>query len=253
MAFISMRLHSDSLKKAEEVYVIMPEKSSGKVPVLYLLHGLSDDNSIWMRRTSIERYVQEMNLAVVMPDAARSFYTDMQGGGKYGTYISEELPSKICSMFNISEKRQDTFIAGLSMGGYGAFKTALVHPVKYCFAASLSGAIDISEVVRNFSAREGDLKRELELIFGSQDTLEGSIHDLFYLLEKNLKEDIDMPYLYQCCGTEDYLYSGNVRFRDFAVNKGIKFEYEEGPGVHNWAFWDMWIQKVLSRIQIMIK
>ncbi len=253
MAFITIRLHSTSLKKAEEVYTIMPEGTNGKVPVLYLLHGLSDDNSIWMRRTSLERYVQEMHLAVVMPNAGRSFYTDMQVGGKYGTYISEELPAKISSMFKISNKKEDTFIAGLSMGGYGAFKAALLHPDNYCFAASLSGVMDIADAARNSAAKDEERKRELESIFGSQDTLPGSNHDLFYLLEKNINDGINTPFLYQCCGTEDHLYSGNVKFRNFAIEKGAKLEYEEGPGTHNWAFWDVWIQKVLNKIKVMSK
>ncbi|HHV58970.1 MAG TPA: esterase family protein [Clostridiaceae bacterium] len=249
MAFIDMRLHSNTLKKAEEVYMVMPENAAGKVPVLYLLHGLSDDCSIWMRRTSIERYVREMELAVVMPNGGRSFYTDMQNGENYFTYIKDELPTKLSSMFNISQKREDTYIAGLSMGGYGAFKLALSDPGKFSLAASLSGAVDIVSISNRFSAYNEEGKREFEVMFGDMNNLSGSKHDLFYLLEKNINQGVQLPYLYQCCGTEDYLYQDNIKFRDFAVSKGVQLDYEEGPGEHSWDFWDKWIQNVLERIK----
>lgn len=101
-------------------------------PVLYLLHGLSDDHTIWHRRTSIERYVSALGLAVVMPNVGKSFYTDMANGGNYFTFITEELPTLVQSYFPVSAKREDNFIAGLSMGGYGAFKVALSCPEKIC-------------------------------------------------------------------------------------------------------------------------
>lgn len=97
-------------------------------PTLYLLHGLSDDDSIWLRRTSIERYVAQMGIAVVMPQVHRSFYTDMAAGGQYWTFISEELPALARSFFPLSAKREDNFVAGLSMGGYGALKLGLRKP-----------------------------------------------------------------------------------------------------------------------------
>ena len=112
MAFIQCSFHSDVLGKACSMNVLLPQKvttqigmtSSGSrkdLPVLYLLHGLSDDHSIWMRRTSIERYAASYPLAVVMPDGGRSFYTDMKYGSKYWTFLSEELPEIVCSLFPV--------------------------------------------------------------------------------------------------------------------------------------------------------
>ena len=140
MAFLQCSFHSDVLGRACSMNVILPQKvttqigmtSSGggnrRYPVLYLLHGLSDDHTIWSRRTSIERYAAEYELAVVMPDGERGFYTDMMQGPRYWTMLTEELPAIAASFFPISTRREDTYVAGLSMGGYGALKCALRLP-----------------------------------------------------------------------------------------------------------------------------
>ena len=118
--------------------------SAGSPPVLYLLHGLSDDDTIWLRRTSIERYVAPLGLAVVMPQVHRSYYTDEAYGGRYWTFLSEELPQLVDTFFRLSTDRRDTFVAGLSMGGYGAIKWALRQPHRFAAAASLSGVLDVA-------------------------------------------------------------------------------------------------------------
>src|SRR6266498_4824372 len=128
-----------------------PNVTSRRKPnyrTLYLLHGHSDDHTAWMRWSSIEKYAEGLNLAVVMPAVHLSFYNDMVYGGKYWQFISEEVPALVREMFSLSADRKDNFVAGLSMGGYGAFKMALTHPERFAAAASLSGAVDISEVVR---------------------------------------------------------------------------------------------------------
>ena len=112
--------------------------------MLYLLHGLTDDHTGWQRYTSIERYADEAGLAVVMPAVHHSFYTDEVHGHAYWTYVSEELPALVHRLFRVSDRPEDTFAAGLSMGGYGAVKLALSHPDRYAAAASLSGTLDIT-------------------------------------------------------------------------------------------------------------
>jgi S-formylglutathione hydrolase FrmB len=108
--------------------------------VLYLLHGLSDDDTAWLRRTSIERYVSELGLAVVMPQVHRSFYSDELHGLRYWTFLSDELPQLVDSFFHVSTRREDTFVAGLSMGGYGALKWALRQPSDRCGSESVRRA-----------------------------------------------------------------------------------------------------------------
>lgn len=231
-----------------EVYVVIPQKNTdGEIGIasnieseryrcLYLLHGLSDDHSIWLRRTSIERYASEYGVCVVMPCGARSFYTDMKYGMKYYTYIAKELPKTIQEFFNVSGKREDNFIAGLSMGGYGALKIGLRECDKFCAAAGLSPAVDISHILSN---------RELSApIFGRVSRIPEE-EDLFCLVEK-YNNNPNKPRLYIGIGTDDFLYESNVRFCQKMAELNYDFTYRESPGNHCWEFWDEYIQYVLK-------
>lgn len=252
MALIHCHFFSEVLNLTTAMDVILPQppqtqpgqfgsEAGRKYPTLYLLHGLSDDQTIWQRRTSIERYLRYTDLAVVMPAVQRSFYTDMAHGYPYWTFISEELPALARAFFPLSAAREDNFVAGLSMGGYGAFKLALTHPDRYAAAASLSGVMDI---VRTTQGEDGDWRAEMEAIFGDLDQLAGSRNDLFHLAQQVTTASVQ-PMLYQCCGTEDFLYQDNLRFRDWATSLGLNLTYEEGPGEHEWGYWDQQIQRVL--------
>ncbi len=212
--------------------------------ILYLLHGLSDDHTIWQRRTSIERYVDGLDLAVVMPAVHRSFYTDMAAGcGRYWTFISEEVPYVAHSLFHLSSRREDTFVAGLSMGGYGAFKLALTFPKRFAAAASLSGALDVARMARD---PKTDWIAEAPAIFGDPAGVKGSGNDLFSLSKKLAVSKRPKPRLYQWCGTEDFLYKDNLRFRKQAEKLGLELDYTESPGDHAWKYWDQQIQVVLQ-------
>ena len=131
------------------------------------------------------------------------------------------------------------------MGGYGAFKLALTYPERYAAAASLSGVVDIADASIHEKARKDDWMAEFRAIFGDIDKMPGSKHDLF-ALAKNVAKASIKPRLYQCCGTEDILYEGNVRFRDAARKLSLDFTYEEGRGEHVWPYWDQMIQNVLK-------
>lgn len=244
MAYFQCDFNSEVLGAQTSMNVIIPQNYSAdknyKYPVMYLLHGLSDDHTIWMRRTSIERYVDGMGLAVIMPNVSRSFYADMEYGYKYWTFISEELPAIVQSFFPISDKREDTFAAGLSMGGYGAMKLALNHPEKFAAAASMSSAVD------PVTCMELGIYPEFNIVYGEKGNVKGSNSDLFYLAEKVTLSDEPKPMLFQCCGTEDFLYEANIRFRDHCRKLPLNHTYEEEPGSHNWGYWDMKIQSVLK-------
>ncbi|HEX6035233.1 MAG TPA: alpha/beta hydrolase family protein [Anaerolineales bacterium] len=254
MILTEIKFFSDTLGFHTSMHVLMPKrtlaamktKRAPKYRTLYLLHGHSDDHTAWQRWTSIERYAEELNLAVVMPAVHLSFYNDMAHGGKYWQFISEEVPTLVRESFSLSSRREDNFVAGLSMGGYGAFKLALTHPDRFAAAASLSGAVDISEVVR-VKKNEPDNKawiEEMRTVFGDLSKVPGSKHDLFVLAKKVARGPVK-PRLYQCCGTEDFLYADNLRFRDAVQKLPLDLTYEEGPGEHNWAYWDKMIQNVL--------
>ncbi len=214
-------------------------ESSGETPVLYLLHGLSDDDTTWLRRTSIERYVAPLGLAVVMPQVHRSFYTDEAHGNRYWTFLSQELPELVHSFFRLSRRREDTFVAGLSMGGYGALKWALREPDRFAAAASMSGAVDVA----GMQAR-GDWRPELVgQVFGEQP-IAGTPNDLFWLLGQ--VDPAVLPQLSVYCGTEDELIASNERFVRALMGAGVRQQHEFGPGIHDWAYWDARIQDVLA-------
>ena len=213
-------------------------------PVLYLLHGLGDDSTAWLRRSSIERLAEARGIAVVMPEVHRSYYSDMQSGHAFWTYLSEELPELIANCFPISGAREDNFVAGLSMGGYGAFKWALRRPHRFAAAASLSGALD---PVEKYDSGPPDYAN----IFGSREALRGSANDLFALADRLASSGFPQPMLFQCCGTEDirHLESGK-RFRDHCEARGLPVHYEEGPGGHDWNFWEAYLARIMSWLPV---
>ncbi len=253
MALLNCDFFSESLGLSTQMTVILPQKTqaqigmegkagTGKFPVLYLLHGLSDDHTIWLRRTSIERYVAPLGLAVVMPGVHRSFYNDMAYGMKFWTFINEELPAITRSFFPISDKREDNFVAGLSMGGFGAFKLAFNKPESFAAAASLSGVMDAKELY----ARWRDV-HECDLIFGGLNKIEGTQNDLFHISAKLATKAKDKaPKLFMSCGTDDFLYGDNLRMKAHLEALGFDLAYTERAGTHEWGFWDVEIQKVLA-------
>jgi len=256
MALLHLSLFSDTLMMDTSVTIIFPQNCgriredrrpffTGPYKVLYLLHGLKQDETSWIRMSSIERYVSQIPLVVVMPSVHRSFYTDQVRGFPYFSYVADELPALMKQMFNISSKREDTFVAGLSMGGYGAFKLALSRPQQYGYAASLSGALDL--VGLRFQQEDSSKEAEMENTFGDLDRVEGSESDLF-ALAGNLKGP--KPRLFMSCGTEDFLYEGNVKFRN-TFSPSLPITYHEESGAHTWAYWDRNIQRVLSWLPIM--
>lgn len=254
MALIRCDFFSDVLERSTSMTVILPQTAKGRVgiesksigkrhPTLFLLHGLSDDDTAWVRRTSIERYAVARGLAVVMPDGERSFYSDMAQGPAFWTFVSDELPALARSFFPLSEKREETFAAGLSMGGYGAIKLALGRPDVFAAGASLSGALDVANLAPTV---DEPLRSEIERIFGSIDAIEGTDNDLLHLAEKLAASDRPRPKLYAWCGTEDRLYMANVRMAEHLRRAGLDVTYEEGPGEHTWDVWDRQIQRVID-------
>lgn len=254
MALINCHFFSHALGMSSTMNVILPEsaprpgvprtrRDRQRHPTLYLLHGLSDDHTTWLRRTAIERYVEGLGLAVVMPAVNRSYYANTVCGEQYWTFLAEELPRLARGFFPLSDAPDENFVAGLSMGGYGAFKLALSYPDRYAAAASLSGAVDIVRRIReDEEVGDGPVKR----VFGGFDRLVDSDDDLFFLARRLADRSVARPALYQWCGTEDFLYGDNLRFRDYARGCGLSVTYEEGAGGHDWSCWDRQIERVLG-------
>jgi putative tributyrin esterase len=252
VAHLRCDFFSDALGLSTSMTVLLPQQTltqigmaghqrAGPTPVLYLLHGLSDDDTIWLRRTSIERYVAALGLAVVMPQVQRSFYADEAFGGRYWTFLSEELPELVSTFFRVSSDRHDTFVAGLSMGGYGALKWALRQPGRFAAAASLSGALEV-EALRTGPGRSED-PHLFTRVFADR-SLTGTPDDLFWLLTQN--DPQVLPALWVGCGAEDRLYSHNLRFVQACAANGVPVTSSFVPGNHDWGLWDDQIQHVLA-------
>lgn len=249
MVFLQCGFFSQVLGMGVSVNVLLPEGAApaGGWPVLWLLHGLGDDHSAWMRRSAIERYAEACDIAVVMPAVGRSFYTDQVAGYRYFTFVAEELPEFCRNTFHISPARADNYVAGLSMGGYGALKLALRHPDRYAAAASMSGALHISSLKHRDDADQ--LRKEFQWTFGDLDAVNPD-DNLLELSTRHAEVGTTLPRLLQMCGTEDYLYPVNIHFRDHMRKLGIPLTYEEGPGAHNWEYWDAGIERILEWMEV---
>ena len=247
MIYLQMHVKSKALLKNVQLNILLPQNFEGEYKTLWLLHGNTDDHTAWMRYSSIERYAEKLGIAVVMPNADRSWYTDCASGAKYFTFISDELPAILRSHFKgMSAKREDNVVAGLSMGGYGAMKLALKLPEHYGACISLSGAFDITRKNRPVNLDEW------RSIFGfglqSPDELEGGEHDLFAIAEGAAKSGAKLPELYMWCGTEDRLIDVNHKFHAHLDSLGVSHAYEYSEGDHSWKWWDMHIVSGLEKI-----
>mgnify|MGYP004448317161 CR=1 FL=1 len=261
MAFFQVNFFSPVLGFNTDINVFIPTPNSDEVlnnkksdyfqkdakyQVLYLLHGAYGDYTDWMRLSSIEKYAQNHKLAVVMPSASNSFYQDMFRGSSYLTYLTEELPQFVTSVFPISRRREDNFVAGLSMGGYGAVRLGFTKPEQYCACASLSGAIDV--VSCRQQVVDGTIGGPFlwDAIFEYAEKIEGTDADLFALARKRIAEGRTLPKIFQTCGVSDFIYEPNVSAHKKLVEAGVDVTYEEHPGIHDWDYWDTHIQRALD-------
>jgi S-formylglutathione hydrolase FrmB len=240
MALALVNWFSPALAKMVAMNVLLPETGAGPFPVLYLLHGLSDDYTVWQRRTRIEWYVRDLPLIVVMPDGDRNFYTNNEEGPPYATFFAEELPAFVERNFPARSDRGGRCVGGLSMGGYGALRLALGYPDRYVSAHSHSGALLAWRYDPEITSLGPDEHRR---IFG--DSAEGSIHDLLALASAAKTRGV-LPKLRIDCGTEDFLLGANRSFTKRLKEIGVPHEYAEFPGAHEWDYWDLHVREALA-------
>jgi S-formylglutathione hydrolase FrmB len=252
MALVRIDHVPETVKVNLPLNVILPdpgkigEVAVAKRKVLYLLHGLSDDASAWQRYTSIETIAAGYGLVVVMPSAGRSFYIDQPNGQEYFSYLTEELPHYLADVFGLAPRRENTFIAGNSMGGYGAFKAALLHPELYAAAASLSGVLGIAVLQL---LPDTDLRRdEFALLFGDLERLVGSEHDPAVWLERAAKNPSRLPRLFISVSRQEDIYPLSGMFHAACQSLGVQSEYHEEDGGHDWLFWDGQIRRFLAAV-----
>ena len=212
------------------------------LPVVYLLHGAHGNADSWIRNSNVERYAQDRGLAVIMASAENSFYQDMAHGHPYKTFFLEELMGFVNGLFPVSKRREDTFVGGFSMGGYGAWYLGLTAPEKFSKAASMSGALDFPQLV---SIPDVTGVMNWDNILGSDHTVAGTDKDLKFLYERCVANGL-VPSLYQSCGKGDILYPTNLSVRDWLRAKGADLTWTEGEGQHDWNFWDARIPEMFD-------
>ena len=251
MAQLSCTFFSEVLGTETNLCIVLPDPknfpgvSSPKFQTLTLLHGFSDNQSDWLRKSSAERYACDRCLALVLPFADKSFYTDMAYGDRWWTYISEELPAVARAYFPLSARREDNFVAGNSMGGYGAFKAAMTYPQRYAAFGSFSGALDIEAVAA--AAKGQGLERQAQDVFGGKP-IAGSENDLFALTGRAMASGNKLPRAYLSCGDADEAcYSMNLKMRSFLLERSYPLTWCKVPGGrHDWDVWEAQIQRFLD-------
>lgn len=246
MALCTLRWASAKAEKQVETTVLLPDgNAAGPFPVFYLLHGLSDDATIWLRRTRIEGYVAGLPLIVVMPDGYRSFYANNPGGQRMGDFIAQELPSMIERTFPARADRGGRCVGGLSMGGYGALRTALAYPDRYASATSHSGAVLHGGPLMEVPSNQSVLQRaEYERLFGPSPA--GTESDLLHLARAAKASGKPLPQLRIDCGVDDFLFDNNRRFHAELDNAGYPHEYATFPGSHTWDYWDLRVREAVA-------
>lgn len=253
MALMDINFHSMVLGKHHTFKVILPEqldmfrmdKEIKKMRTLLLLHGLSSDDSMFSRYTNVEMYANQHNLAIIMPNADHSFYQNMKYGHSYYDHIIE-VWNYAHQILPLSTEREDNFIAGNSMGGFGAFYFAMNEPEKFSKAVMMSASLDLDISFLDYEWHDFDGRA----VFGNIDSIEGTAMDTREILKKAVKSygKENLPKLYFMCGTEDALIDRTDSYMKFLEDENIHFKYDREPGEHNWSYWDAGIKKGIDWI-----
>jgi putative tributyrin esterase len=253
MPWAEVHWRSDVLAKQTTTQMLLPSVGWPPYATLYLLHGLSDDSTAWLRRSRIEVYVRDLPLIVVMPDGYRGFYTDHDEGPAFARHFGEELLEFVERNFPAKPARGARAIGGLSMGGYGALRLALGYPERFCSTHSHSGALlRLNLDLSARRARRDPIFRkhppaffpELQRIFGRRST--GTEHDLLALIRRARQRHRRLPRILIDCGTEDSLLEPNRRFHQELLAQKVPHVYREFPGGHDWDYWDLHIRDALT-------
>ncbi len=255
MAVLQVNFVSQSLWRTVQVQVVLPAdkrtaegKLSGpqKYKTLYLLHGYWGNDTDWLMGTRIKRWAEEKDLAVVMPSGDNAFYVDRADArNSYGEFIGKELVEVTRRMFPLSDRREDTFIGGLSMGGFGAMRNGLKYHDTFGRIISLSGAF------HHFESSPDAWSAYDESLFGAMEEAVNSDRNPEFLIralarKKQEVPDLPLPQVYMACGVEDGLLASNRSCVKLLRESGFEVTYEEGPGAHEWDFWDTYIKKVVD-------
>lgn len=216
---------------------------------LFLLHGYTSDSKEWLYGSSIRFLAEKYNLAVVFPNGENSFYLNGEATGrKYCDFVGGELVDYMRKVFGLAKTAEDTFIGGLSMGGFGALHTAFAFPENFSKVAAMSSALLIHELAGMKPGQDNGVANYgyYHLCFGNLDHVQESDANPETLLLRLKEENKTIPDIFMACGTEDFLLERNRAFRDFLQKENIPVVYEEGPGSHNMQFWDAKLEPAIK-------
>ena len=220
----------DVMEKRENVYV-----PGMKYQVLWLLHGGSGDDSDYVNFSNITRYADDNKLAVVMPCDYNMYYADYEDGGKYMSFVAEELPKMLQAIFPFSDKREDNFIGGLSMGSVGCQKIAVNYPEKYCACLGMSAG-GFAPFAKGAKGGGSAIHRE-----GAH------IEESMEIVKKNVEEGKPLPKFFMTWGDQDFTRVGHKASCDYLRGLGYDVYEEEVPGYgHEWDFWDLTLRKAIK-------
>lgn len=239
---ISVILPSDNIHFLNDTEEIVPKPYK----TLYLLHGLYGSDDIFLANTSIQKFAEDNGIAIVIPCGENSFYVDNpKSHAYYGEYVGQELLDITRNIFPLSHKREDTYIAGFSMGGYGAIRNGLKYSKNFSKIGMISAALITDDIV-NYTSDENVLRSRqfYESVFGDLDKLKGSDMDPKALI-KNSK---DIPDIYMACGVDDFLFEKNVDFHEFLNNENIDSTFVSPEGEHTWEFCDKYIKEFIKTL-----
>lgn len=239
MALVSVHYRSDQLKKTVEIQLVVPDcngsftKPLSEYPVVYLLHGLSEDASSWVRKSNAERYGLERGLILVMPSVDRSMYCDGVLGQNYFTYLTRELPEYLHLVFGLSLRREQNFIMGFSMGGFGAARAALTYPERYAAWGSLSGLVDLAPMLLRLDEAA---KEEFPFLAAEAERIDTSVLNPVNLINAERQKSLRG---YLSCGENDDLLICTRRFQAASQKAGLPNRFVYVPDRrHDWTFWE---------------
>jgi S-formylglutathione hydrolase FrmB len=239
---ISVILPADNLHFLQDTEEIVPQPYR----TLYLLHGLYGSDDIFLANTSIQKFAEDHGIAIVIPCGENSFYVDNdKAHAYYGEYVGQELLDITRNIFPLSDKREDTFIAGFSMGGYGAIRNGLKYSRNFSKIGMISAALITDDIV-DYADDDNVLRSRdfYESIFGDLDEIRNSDKDPKHLIENC----DDIPEIFMACGVDDFLYEKNVDFHEFLDSKNIDSRFIEAPGEHTWEFCDEYIKEFIKTL-----
>ncbi len=259
MALLQVNYFSEALMKTTTFHIFLPndiqpvmiqgnKNYDRKIKTLYLLHGFSGGTLDWMLGSSAQDMAAKYNLAIVMPSGDNSFYLDAKATGRaYGKFVGEELVNYVSKTFGLSDKREDIYIGGLSMGGFGAIHTGIKYFDTYHKIFALSSAL----IIHNIKDKKSEFKDGIAnydyytLTFGDLSQLEQSENNPEYLVKMLKGDNKRIPPIFMACGTEDFLLQENRNFHKFLVNEKVDVIYQESTGIHDWKFWNEYLEPAI--------